>query len=201
MIFQEFTGINLIIGTSSLSLIALFLKFVFDQVKNTITFSYEKQKLAYDISMNSNIAYDLQKKNISFCEEYINEVHNITHNLFRDGYTKETLKYSYDLDSIRKKYTLYIPEKVYNELYNFEYVLRSLGAAAGYEEAVRNIPKKKSKRSESIKKSRKLFMQLIDKNNKDVDREIMNTEEILSHIRDTVGINHLYSLKREILSK
>ncbi len=184
---------------SSISALSIFVLFVFEQAKQTVAFSYDKKKIAYDISMNSQFAYDLHNEYLNFCKRYVNYLYEIFPLMFRDGGTEKCLDYSHNLNKIRDEHTLVIPEKVHVELYEFEYVLRVLGAEYGYQNDVLGDKNSDDLRSESIKNTHKIYLQLMDINNKDKDKRIKNKEEIISYIRSTLGINRINELKEEVL--
>jgi len=190
---------KILTGVAGLNALSFFLVFGFDQAKSAIAFTYDKKKLAYDISINSQFAYDIHTEYLDFCKQYVEMLFEIFQKMFRDGGSEKCLDYSHDLNRLRDKYTLIIPEKVHKELYDFEFALRYLGAEYGLQKNLLHDVNGDEMRKISIKKTHKLFMQLMDVNNSDDDKKIRNKEEIVSYIRETIGINKLNLLKEEIL--
>lgn len=190
---------NITTNITSMSVLSILATIVIEQVKSTIAFAFEKKKLAYDISMNSQFAYDVHTEYLDFCKKYVKKVYLITENMFHEGGTSQCLSYSHELYEIRKESSVLIPETVHNELKNFEYTLRVLGAEYGFQQDTINSEQHDIARKGSIERTHKLFLQLMDLNNEDHDKTIMNREEIISYIRNTVGINKINELKHDIL--
>ena len=185
---------------SSISVLSFFLKFTVDEIKQVIAFSYEKKKIAYDISMNSRFAYDIQVEYLEFCKKYVNKLNEIIRNVIKDGATPKCLDYSKELLQLRNDNTIIIPDEVHKELYDFEYSLRRLGAGKRFQNNVLGDNTQEEERIKSIRKTSKLLLHLTDKDNTDADRNIKNKEEIIKEIRNSLGINKIYNLKNEILS-
>jgi len=190
---------SLTTGVTNLGVISVFVTFFVEQVKEAITFVVEKKKIAYDISMNSQFAYDVHSAYLDFCKKYIERVYDITENMISEGNSSLTLEHSRTLYNLRKEHSIFIPETVHMELKDFEHTLRVLGAGYEFQQQTIGSSQHREARLKSIDKTHKLFLQLIDQNNDDEDRSIMNVEEIISYIRNTVGINRINELKHDLL--
>lgn len=190
---------QLLYNLTSMSTLGFLITFVIDQVKQAISFTYDKKRIAYDLSMNSKFSYNVHSEYFKFSKEYVEKVYVITDNMLRDGGNKKCLEYSNELYLLRRANSIVIPEAVHTELKRFEYTLRVLGAGYGYQQNISGCKEKNEQRLKSIDKTHKLFLQLMDENNKDEDRKIKNKEEIIGYIRGTVGINRINDLKHEVL--
>lgn len=147
----------------------------------------------------ANVAFD---KYAAFCDEYLDAVHKMAGELFREGAGHKTLVAASNLVLIQQKSAAWIDSATRKNLGGFEDQLRTLGATA---EFVKNAAPKDIGRGPAIKKQYELYKQILGIEPKDgptkVEDEPIAIEEVIEKIRLLLGTEKLTSLRRKLIDR
>lgn len=146
----------------------------------------------------ANVAFD---RYAEFCDEYLNAVHEIAGELFREGASNKTWKAAGRLLMIQQKHAAWIDSDTRKNLGAFEQQLRSLGANADY---LRNTEKEPSaERSNAIKKGHELYKQIlnIERSSEPVKEEEVPVaiDDAIEKVRQLLGTESLTTLRRKLI--
>lgn len=100
-------------------------KYIFEAKK-------QEQQNYFSLSATSHMAQVAFDRHVEFCEEYINELQLIIHELFRDANHKKGMDYFYQLKAIKDKHRVWVTQSIETVLKPVESALWNMGRAGTF---------------------------------------------------------------------
>jgi len=155
----------------------------------------------FDLGIASHMASIAYDKYVSFCEEYVNEVHACLETLIKKGATKEALKLAANLAQTRMRHSAWITGEIEEKLFSFELAFRKVGAG---EALIESLPVGSEQWNNEIEETFRLFNELIgarDPSGSNGEKEAAATYKMVDYIRAILGIDELTELRQKIIQK
>jgi len=108
------------------ALIAALFQILRDQAAFEKELLFQQKEQIFGLGVTSHMANAVFDKHISFCEEYMAEVHSTTSTLVAEGATEKIRDNAHNFYMIRKKYSAWITNDITNALEGFERALDDL---------------------------------------------------------------------------
>ena len=153
-----------------------------------------KNKQLNDHYLNSSIVHSIYIKLTEFWEEYIKKLYETLDFLMEKWRNKEVLSYARDLYFIRRKYTIYLNDKISEKLKDFEWELRFIWANTGLLESVEVGPR----RTEIINKISNKFLIIV---NQDIKKEekISSIDDMINEIKTIIWATKIIEKRNKLI--
>ncbi|MBI3545536.1 MAG: hypothetical protein HY081_02915 [Gammaproteobacteria bacterium] len=160
----------------------------------------QRQQQIFNLGASSHMAQSAFDKHVSFCEEYMEEVHDIVSTLFAHGPTEKVMPHLRRLFEIRRKYSAWITKDIGLLLEPFENALNEIGALSHFEKMLEGGDKQA--RSNAIEKMFSIFKKVINLKDEKIIEENKEVaiEEVKAKIRNIIGIEELSEMRKKIIS-
>jgi hypothetical protein len=172
-----------------------------DRIAHERTVILQQSQNAFAMGATSHMANVAFDKHVSFGEEYVTEVFETVATLFRRGPCQEALDHASNLYRIRQKWALWITPTIETDLEQFEKALRSIGANAYVNDAVRgeNDPGRQDRVREMYARFAEV-MGFERWQDADVSQEHA-TSTIIKKLQKVLGTDELTSLRNEFVQR
>jgi len=181
-------------------LIAVLYQLLRDQAEFEKKLNLQKQQQLFTLGASSHMAQIAFEKHVAFCEEYMEEVHEIVGTLFTHGPTNDVDENLRNLYVIRRKHAAWITKEIGLSLKPFETAINEISALSGLVKGLEGTDK--PTRTKAIKAMYEIFKEVIGLESKNVTEE--NTEiaveEVEAKIRKIIGIEELSEMRAKIVS-
>lgn len=154
----------------------------------------DENKQLNDHYLNSNIVHDIYLKLTDFWNEYIKKLYETFDFLTERWENKEILNYARDLYFIRRKYTIYLNDKISEKLKNFEWELRFIWANTWLLESI----EVGTRRNEIIDKIYKKLLIIMDQKIEN-EEKISSTEDIISEIKKMIWATKIIEKRNTLI--
>jgi len=186
MVFLQVT-LSILSGAGFLSVL---INFLFNEISNSLSHSRNLEIQARNLTLQSDLSYDILKKYIEFSEKYINEVFEVQDLLIKEGPSEIAFQLGMRLRNIRYEYYIYVPDEVESELSKFEFNLRQIGAKAGL---AKNLADKE-RRANAFDSLYELFDNMINLESEDRKTKF---DEIARMIKSELAITEITRVYKE----
>jgi hypothetical protein len=109
-------------------------------------------------SQMANLAFE---KHAAFSEKYMGEVHEMLHQLWREGENEAVLQHATNLYKLREDFACWLTSSIDSELDKFESALRKLGANSHFVDTTAGHATYEVQRSRIIESNFKLFQEIL----------------------------------------
>ena len=157
------------------------------------------QQQRYNLGAASHMANTAFDKHVAFCEEYMNELHELVRTLFRNGDTSEALGHAGKLCSLRQKYAVWCTQQINSDLDDFECAIRKLGANAHFVSNTVGHKKYAEQRSMKIDENYELLSRILGLNKSEGISEESMIDALKGKVREILGIEELTSLRAHLV--
>lgn len=154
----------------------------------------DENKQLNDHYLNSSIVHSIYIKLTEFWEEYIKKLYETLDFLMQEWRNKEVLNYARDLYFIRRKYTIYLNDKISEKLKDFEWELRFIWANTWLLESVEVGPR----RTEIINKISNKFLIIV---NQDIEKEekISSIDDMINEIKIIIWATKIIEKRNKLI--
>ena len=143
----------------------------------------------------ANVAFD---KHVQFSEQYITRMQQGLTELFQNGPTKESLKFSGDLADIRRSFLAWITKDLKDKITPFEDALYKIGAS---NIILNNLPVGEA-RSREVEQMYQIFSDVLGLPKEKASlNERVAPDRILSHLQHLLGVEHLSRLRAAVIKQ
>lgn len=167
-----------------------------DQVAHEREIELQNKKHAFDLATASHMTNLVFDKQVSFCEEYTKELHEIVRQMFQEGPLEKTSTYSTKLRDIRISYAPWISKDLVQKIKPFEAALLEIGALGMLNERDPNNPN----RSKYIEKMYGIYTKFLGVSMEGVPREPESAADtVVEHFTEVLNIYDLEILRRSTI--
>lgn len=154
----------------------------------------DENKQLNDHYLNSSIVHSIYIKLTEFWEEYIKKLYETLDFLMQEWRNKEVLNYARDLYFIRRKYTIYLNDKISEKLKDFEWELRFIWANTWLLESVEVGPR----RTEIVNKISNKFLIIV---NQDIEKEekISSIDDMINEIKIIIWATKIIEKRNKLI--
>lgn len=168
---------------ASWSLFSMILKYFLDE-----------NRQLNDHYLNSGIVHDIYKKLTEFWDEYTKKLYETLDFLMREWRNKGILDYARDLYFIRRKYTIYLDNKITIKLKDFEWELRFIWANTGLLKSVPVGPR----RTEIVNKISNKFLIIVNQESEN-EEKISSIDDIINEIKTIIWATKIIEKRNKLI--
>jgi hypothetical protein len=167
--------------------------------------SFERNKLiqglqhSFGLGASSHMANTVFDKHVEFCEKYLEEVHVIADELFREGPTKGAVDFGNKLYTLKLEYALWLTDDVNDSLFTFEQGLRELGANQGFIDSTEGHKQHVEERQKRMNEVHKDYIKILNFDGSEKPDPDFAVESVVRKARSILGLDDLVWLRRQII--
>lgn len=169
--------------------------------------AYEKQleiqakQFQFTLGAASHMANSAFDKHIEFCEKYMDELHKIIHELFKEGDTENAIDYANQLYLLRENYATWLTKEIDSKLGKFESAIRELGANAHFIKVTETNSRYQKQRSIVIDKNFELYTEILGIGRQGEVNENYAVEATKRKLKEILGIEELTKLRLHLINQ
>jgi len=161
---------------------------------------FQQKEQIFGLGVTSHMANAVFDKHISFCEEYMAELHSTTSTLVREGATVSVKDNAQNFFMIRKKYSAWITNDITNSLEGFEQALYDLVEKV---KQANRAPGGSEKLAQKLQEGDDIWNKLLGPLlNRGIPTDKGNdVESIKAKLREILGIEKLMKIRQWIIDQ
>jgi hypothetical protein len=183
-----------------LALIGALWQILRDQVASEKDLRLQQKEHIFGLGVTSHMANAVFDKHISFCEEYMAEVHSTVDTLIREGPTTKVSEHTLMFFRIRQKYSAWITDDISRSLEGFEGALSDLADKARRVDLAADGSQQLARAYDDAEKTWNSLLGPLFKRKAQTDARI-DIESIRAELRKTLGIEKLMKIRRWIIDQ
>jgi hypothetical protein len=160
----------------------------------------QQKEHIFGLGVTSHMANAVFDKHISFCEEYMGEVHSTVGTLVAEGATTKVREHTLRFFQIRQKYSAWITDDVSRSLEGFEGALSDLATKAKQVELAADGSQQLARALADANETWHSLLGPLFNKNAQTDRHI-DIESIKAELRKILGIEKLMRIRRWIIDQ
>lgn len=161
---------------------------------------YQQRDFQFTLGAASHMANTAFDKHVEFCENYMLEINEAVHTLFREADTPEALVHAGSLYRLREYHALWLTDEINKNLENFESAIRKLGAGAKFIENTAGNEYYREQRSLKIDQNHQLFLEVLGIDSRQELNEDYAIEAVKQRVRAILGVEELTRLRSHLVS-
>lgn len=161
----------------------------------------QSEQQLFNLGATSHMANTVFDKHVSFCEEYIAEVHQLVVTLTREGPTEKALNHASELYRLRIRYTAWITPEMNEKLLPFEDAARVIGANAGLSQALLGEDDREGIRASAIAQMYDTLRNMLDIGDAEIKDEHATVVHVQNKVREILQVDQLISIREFLIQK
>jgi len=161
----------------------------------------QEKQFQFTLGAASHMANTAFDKHVEFCEEYMREIHEVVHTLFREAETPEALVHAGHFYQLRETYAVWLTDEINGNLEKFEAAIRKLGAHAHFIKTTAGHERYAEQRSLRIDENHALFSEILGIEEQQEVNEDYAIDAIKRKVRGILGVEELTRLRGHLITR